>query len=307
MSTAIAGTTFPRVPSPGQDDVLAVRPAAGQQGLPRLRRLPVPVAQPRPALRVVRDEDEIPAAQGMLALPLPGGDADADTGSATAATPGSSPATHSAAAPSATARPARVGAATAHSAPVRSATIRSATIRSAPGAPGLAQGQDAGRSRSAVTEERADDFARRRRTSGQLLPDPGKWTAQFVQAAVEVTNGLRPASQLRRWTSDEVHGMLVRRAGLTRSPANRGSTERGSATRSTPGSPAARNSAPVRGAAARTRQTQRSVVRSTRVCVLRDGVVEACAVVLDGPRVRAVALRLEGLDGRWRVTALQIG
>jgi hypothetical protein len=31
------------------------------------------------------------------------------------------------------------------------------------------------------------------------------------------------------------------------------------------------------------------------------------AVVDDGLRVRAVALRLEGLDGRWRVTALQIG
>ncbi|WP_369126369.1 Rv3235 family protein, partial [Paludifilum halophilum] len=31
------------------------------------------------------------------------------------------------------------------------------------------------------------------------------------------------------------------------------------------------------------------------------------AVVIDGGRVRALALRLVGLDGRWRVEALQVG
>jgi hypothetical protein len=38
-----------------------------------------------------------------------------------------------------------------------------------------------------------------------------------------------------------------------------------------------------------------------------DGVAEACAVVDTGPRRRAIALRLEGLDGRWRCTQLQFG
>jgi hypothetical protein len=49
------------------------------------------------------------------------------------------------------------------------------------------------------------------------------------------------------------------------------------------------------------------VVRGVRVCEPADGVAEASAVVVDGGRVRAQAFRLVGLDGRWRVEALQIG
>ena len=50
-----------------------------------------------------------------------------------------------------------------------------------------------------------------------------------------------------------------------------------------------------------------TLVRSVRIGEPRDGVVEACALVSDGGRLRAVAVRMEGLDGRWRVTALEIG
>ena len=46
----------------------------------------------------------------------------------------------------------------------------------------------------------------------------------------------------------------------------------------------------------------RAVVRRVRVCEPADGIVEACAVVVSHGRVRALALRLEGLDGRWLVT-----
>jgi aerobic-type carbon monoxide dehydrogenase small subunit (CoxS/CutS family) len=48
-------------------------------------------------------------------------------------------------------------------------------------------------------------------------------------------------------------------------------------------------------------------VRSVRLCEPGDGVAEACAVVIDGARVRALAMRLVGLDGRWLVEALQVG
>jgi hypothetical protein len=37
-----------------------------------------------------------------------------------------------------------------------------------------------------------------------------------------------------------------------------------------------------------------------------DGVVEACAVVDRGGRYQAIALRLEGLDGRWQCVALHV-
>ena len=53
--------------------------------------------------------------------------------------------------------------------------------------------------------------------------------------------------------------------------------------------------------------TRRTVVRGVRVCEPADGVAEASAVVVDGGRVRALAFRLVGLDGRWRVEAHPIG
>jgi hypothetical protein len=38
----------------------------------------------------------------------------------------------------------------------------------------------------------------------------------------------------------------------------------------------------------------------------RDGVVEAVVIVHGRARTRAVALRLEGLDNRWRATAINV-
>lgn len=229
MSTATATTVTASAATP-------TPPPSGQP--PRLRRMPVPVAQPRPALRVVRDEPhDVPPTQGTLALALsPVGVADG---------------------------PARDDATSSLSG---SGTLSGSGSFSAGG------------TLSATNEPGPeDDFSARRRTSGHVLPEPRAWARQFIQAAVEVTTGLRPASQLRRWTSDEVQSMLTRRANLTRRVAQQ------------------------------ERRPRRSVVRSTHLCILRDGVAEVSAVVDDGHRVRAVALRLEGLDGRWRVTALQIG
>ena len=48
-------------------------------------------------------------------------------------------------------------------------------------------------------------------------------------------------------------------------------------------------------------------LQTVRVCEPADGVAEACAVFRRAERVRALAFRLEGLDGRWRITVLQIG
>ena len=59
--------------------------------------------------------------------------------------------------------------------------------------------------------------------------------------------------------------------------------------------------AAVRGAAAR------GVVRSIHVSEPVDGVAEVAALVRRGARSTAVALRLEGLDGRWQCTALELG
>jgi len=115
-------------------------------------------------------------------------------------------------------------------------------------------------------------------TSTRDLPDPKSACSAMVQAVVEVLGGIRPASQLARWLAADVYNAISRRAAL--------------ATRMR------------RGALPSSRA---AIVRGVRVCLPADGIVEGSAVVIEQNRVRAVAVRLEGMDGRWRCTALQIG
>jgi hypothetical protein len=49
------------------------------------------------------------------------------------------------------------------------------------------------------------------------------------------------------------------------------------------------------------------LVGQVHVCEPVDGVAEVSAVARRNGRAHAVAARLEGIDGRWRCTALQIG
>ena len=109
------------------------------------------------------------------------------------------------------------------------------------------------------------------------LPDPQAWVATFVQAAVEVAAATRQPGQLVRWTTLDVHAMLVRRSALSARFDRAGA------------------------------QRRRALVRTVIVCRPAPDVCEASAVVSDGDRVRAVALRAEALDDRWRVCALEIG
>jgi hypothetical protein len=111
------------------------------------------------------------------------------------------------------------------------------------------------------------------------LPDPGPWTAQLVQAVLEVLAHERPRQQLVRWLAPDVYADLgVHLAAAPRRPAH-----------GTPG-------------AGRARRT----VSSIHVFEPADGVVEATAVVTGGRRARAVAVRLEGWDNRWRCVRLAV-
>ena len=105
------------------------------------------------------------------------------------------------------------------------------------------------------------------------LPEPRTWAARLVQALVEVLAGDRPVGQLVRWTSaavyDDVSALAL--------PGERG------------------------------RAGARGVVRSVHVSEPVDGVAEVAALVRRGRRTTAVALRLEGLDGRWQCTAVELG
>lgn len=115
-----------------------------------------------------------------------------------------------------------------------------------------------------------------RRTASDDLPAAPDWGRRLVQVVVEVMCSQRPASQLLRHTSQRVYDQVV---SQTLPPVRRGA-----------------------GA-----QRRRPRVTSVRVCEPADGVAELSAVVHGQYRVQAMAMRLEGRDGRWRVTALECG
>jgi hypothetical protein len=106
------------------------------------------------------------------------------------------------------------------------------------------------------------------------LPDPKAWVTHMAQALIEVMSGARPAPQVIRWTTPAVYSAVARRNAVS---------------------------------GRRQILARRAIVRQVRICEPADGVVEACAVVVDNGRVRALAMRLTGVDHRWVVSELQVG
>jgi|GEM_PF-556575 len=138
-----------------------------------------------------------------------------------------------------------------------------------------------GRTRKRPARELGDDEFPSRQTPRTQLPDPKPWAGRLVQAIVEVVSGVRPVSQLVRWTSVDVYESVqirMRNELVAPLPARVGSRSRFP-----------------------------EVVRSVHVSEPVDGIAEICAILQQGRRCRAIALRLEGLDGRWQCTALHIG
>ena len=113
-------------------------------------------------------------------------------------------------------------------------------------------------------------------TRPQICPDPARVVRAVVTAAVEVLAGLRPATQLGRWTTPELYDAIARRAGLARRILG----EYGSV---------------------------RPRVRSVDLQLTRSGAYEACVMVEDGHRLRAAGARVEPRHGRWVLSALEVG
>ncbi len=111
------------------------------------------------------------------------------------------------------------------------------------------------------------------------LPDPEPLLRSLTQGALEVLAGVREVDQLARWFSEDAFRALVTRANLSA----RARSARGVA----PARPSFR-------------------ILSIRHSAPADGVVEAVIVVVGPGRTRAVAMRLEGLDGRWRASSLAV-
>lgn len=113
-----------------------------------------------------------------------------------------------------------------------------------------------------------------------VLPDPTALVCRVVRAAVEVLRGERPAAQLARWVTPQVHDQLLERGRLMRE-----------ALRTQPPRPRAHP----------------ATVRRVRTVRLGATSAEATVILHDEGRVRAAAVRLEGRRGTWRVAVLEIG
>lgn len=124
-----------------------------------------------------------------------------------------------------------------------------------------------------------DEFFGQQPTSTSSLPSPQPLLENLTRCVVEILAGARDLEQISRWVTDDVYRHLLKRVVL---------------------SSRARHA------------TGQKVVRptfsigSTTICEPRDGVVEAVVIVRGRARTRAVALRLEGLDRRWRATAINV-
>lgn len=125
----------------------------------------------------------------------------------------------------------------------------------------------------------SEDFFGQQPTSTLALPDPAPLLENLTRCVIEILAGARELEQIARWVNDDVYRHLLKRVVIsTRARQAKGQT-------------------PVRPSFS---------LGSTTVCEPRDGVVEAVVVVRGRARARAVAIRLEGLDRRWRATAIHV-
>ncbi len=111
------------------------------------------------------------------------------------------------------------------------------------------------------------------------LPDPVESLKVLATGVVEVIAGTRQVDQLARWLTDDVYQRLQFRA--RRAEAQR--VEQG-----------------VKA------HYQNLRVGGLRTCSPRDGVIESVVLLSSKSRTRAVTIRLEGINSRWRATSVSV-
>lgn len=132
--------------------------------------------------------------------------------------------------------------------------------------------------RQRMTTVDAEEFFDFQRCSSAQLPDPTPLIENLATGVIEVLLGVRGVQQLARFVTEGLFQQLMERALMARQQR----------------------------AVRRERSIPGFAVGTVHVCHPADGIVEAAVVVRSAVRTRAVAMRLEGLDGRWRATAIRV-
>lgn len=124
-----------------------------------------------------------------------------------------------------------------------------------------------------------DEFFGHQPSSRASLPDPEPLVINLTRCVIEILAGARELDQVARWVTDDVYKHLLKRVVL---------------------------SARARQAKGQSVTRPTFTIGSTTLTEPRDGVVEAVVIVRGRARTRAVAVRLEGLDKRWRASAINV-
>lgn len=117
-----------------------------------------------------------------------------------------------------------------------------------------------------------------KRTSAQGLPNPELIVKSLALSAIEIIEGTRPLDQISAWITSSVAAALSLRRTLT--------LQR-------------------RAVSGDVRQVPHTFGRSL-ITSPADGVIEATVTIHSKVKSRAVAVRLESIDHRWRATELSV-
>jgi hypothetical protein len=110
------------------------------------------------------------------------------------------------------------------------------------------------------------------------MPDPEALIRSLAMSAIEIIHGRRPLDQISAWITGTVASELVLRRTLQMR----------------------------RDAIARDTRRLPHALGSTKTTQPAYGVIEGVAIIHSRVRSRAVTIRLESLDNRWRATALSV-
>lgn len=124
-----------------------------------------------------------------------------------------------------------------------------------------------------------DDFFAGQRCRSEDLPPPQVFLRNLAHCVIEIISGVRNLNQIGRWVSEEVYLLMNKRVVIA---------ER------------------ARRAKNLMATHPQFSIGNIHCCEPCDGVVEASVMVHGRGRTRAIAIRIEGLDNRWKATALHV-
>jgi hypothetical protein len=131
----------------------------------------------------------------------------------------------------------------------------------------------------------AEAYFGKQYTKTKDLPDPSPSLQAIATGVIEVIAGTRQVEQLSRFLSDDVYQRLAKRS-LEAQAARKEKAA---------GNPDAR---PVMRP-----NFMVKTIHNTSPC---DGVIESVVLINGSKRTRAISIRLEGINSRWRATVVNV-